>query len=304
MNTTAITTDQNPRSPDGDTDVGVERAERFAHDHPAVVRFGRLGWIAKGVVYGLTGVLALIIGLDARSGATSSEGTEASQTGAVAELAEQPYGTALLWVIAIGLILYSLWRLASVLLPADNSAKAWLNRAGYLVSAITYGVLAWTAISFARHTGDTSGSGSEDSKVETFTRDLMDSSLGRVAVFLIGATLIAIAAVFLWKAFTEDFRKQLMPGGVGPISERMLVTMGRIGWVGRSGMMGIIGFFLARAAIRFDPEDAKGLDGSLRKVADSDLGMWFVIAVGIGLLVYGAFCVVSAPKRRLIQADA
>lgn len=287
-------------SPGDADDVGVARAEEFARQHPAIVRFGRIGWIAKGLVYGLTGVLALLIGLHAAQGTPSSD-SEASQTGAIARIAQNPYGVAVLIVVAAGLVTYALWRLASVLLPGDNDLQGWLTRAGYFVSAITYLVLAWTAIAFVRQPGQPADG--EDSKVESFTRDLMDESYGRAAVFLIGAVLIVIAAVFVWKAVSASFTKQLLPGGVGPISHRMLVLLGRVGWIGRAGMMALIGFFLVRAAVRFDPDDAQGLDGSLRKATESGLGTALVVVVGCGLLVYGVFCAVSAPKRRLAGAE-
>lgn len=285
---------------DDTSEVGVQQAEEFARDHPFVVKFGRVGWMAKGLVYGLTGVLAFLIGLHAAANSSSSGGSEASQTGAIARIAQNPFGVALLVVVAAGLVLYSLWRLVSVVMPGDNDLAGWLTRAGYLVSAITYLVLAWTAITFARHPGKPDDG--EDSKIEAFTSDLMSKSYGRVAVFVTGSVLIVIAAVFVWKAVSARFEKQLLPGGVGPISHDMLVVLGRVGWVGRAGMMAVIGFFLARAAVRFEPEDAQGLDGSLRKAAGSGLGTTLVIVVGVGLLVYGAFCVLSAPKRRLVGA--
>ena len=83
----------------------------------------------------------------------------------------------------------------------------------------------------------------------------------------------------------------------------MIVVLGRIGWIGRAGMMAVIGFFLCRAAWQFNPDEAKGLDGSLRQAAGSTGGTILVIVVGAGLLVYGAFCVISAPRRRLVPAD-
>ncbi len=46
------------------------------------------------------------------------------------------FGALALWIIAIGLALYVIWRLISILLPAEHTAKAWLTRGGYLVSAI------------------------------------------------------------------------------------------------------------------------------------------------------------------------
>lgn len=282
-----------------EADVGVERAEEYARQHPSLVKFARVGWIAKGLVYALTGVLALVIGIHAARGSGGSE-SEASQTGAIARIAESSFGVAVLIVVAAGLVVYSLWRLVTVVLPGDNDVRGWLTRGGYLVSAVAYLALAWTAITFARQPNQPADG--EDSKVEKFTTDVMGMSFGRVAVFMIGMILIIIAASFIWRAASANFEEQLLPGPVGPVSHRLLVTLGRIGWAGRSGMMALIGFFLARSAVRFDPDDAQGLDGSLRNAASSDVGTFLVIAVGTGLLVYGVFCALSAPKRRLIGA--
>ncbi len=310
MGTTAPTT---APSGDGspDSDVGVQRAEEFAREHPTIVKFGRIGWVAKGGVYALVGVLSLAVGLDARgsgsSGDAASEGQEASQTGAITRIAESTYGVVLLYVVAAGLVIYALWRLVSVMLPAENGVKAWLTRAGYLVSVVTYLLLAWSAVTVARRPGGSSGGSSgesEDARVERFTSDLMNDGFGRAAVLGIGVIVLVLAAVYLWQAITARFESQLLPGSVGPVSHEMLVLLGRIGWVGRSGMMALIGFFLVRAAVTFDPSDAEGLDGSLRKAASSTFGLALVVVVGVGLLVFGAFCIVSAPKQRMVGADA
>lgn len=287
-----------------DSDVGVERAEEFAREHPAIVKFGRIGWVAKGIVYSLVGVLSLLVGVNARDagGDATSGGQEASQTGAITRIAESSSGIVLLYVVAAGLFIYALWRLMSVLLPADNDVKTWLTRAGYLVSAVTYLLLAWTAFTLARR--PRSSGESEDARVERFTRDLMNDDLGRAAVFAIGAVLLILVAVFVWKAVTAHFESQLLPGSVGPVSHQTLVVLGRIGWVGRAGMMALIGFFLVRAAVTFDASEAEGLDGSLRRAASSTIGLVLVVVVGAGLLVFGAFCILSAPKQRLVGADS
>jgi Domain of Unknown Function (DUF1206) len=284
-------------------DVGSQQAERFTREHPGLVKLCRLGWAAKGVVYVLIGFLALFIALDSRSGGggSSSSGNEASAGGAIAQIAESSGGALLLYVIAAGLVLFSIWRIISVMLPASNDMKSWLNRIGYLVSAATYLLLAWTAVSFARFPGG--GQESEDSKIETFTADLLARSYGRVLVFVIGAVLICIAAAFLWKAITASFTSQLAGGGVGPISHHTLVQMGRIGWLGRTAMMGVIGFFICRAAVNFNAEEAQGLDGSLRHATQSGIGTALVLVVAFGLFVYGLFCLISAPRRLLVAAD-
>ena len=291
---------------DTNDDVGVQHAEDFARHHPGLVKLGRVGWVAKGIVYGLTGFLALFIAFGSSSGSATqptngAPAQEASTTGAIAKIAGTTGGTVLLCVIAVGLVLYSLWRIVSALLPASSDASSWLTRVGYMISAITYLVLAWAAVSIVRYPGNPQKS--EDSKVESFTRDLLGHSYGRIAVFVVGVVLMIIAGAFLWKAITASFTSQLSARPVGPVSHRMIVAMGRVGWVGRSAMMGLIGFFLCRAAWLFDANEAQGLDGSLRKAATSDVGTVLAVVVAVGLLVYGVFCVISAPRRLLVAAD-
>ena len=53
----------------------------------------------------------------------------------------------------------------------------------------------------------------------------------------------------------------------------------------------------------FDPDEARGLDDSLRRVADDSLGMVLVLVVALGLTIYGAFCVITSPARKVVATD-
>ena len=271
------------------------------------MKFGRVGWVAKGVVYALVGVLSLLVGANASGadgdGDAASGGQEASQIGAITRVAESTYGVvpALrgrrrarhLFALAAGERLAARRQRREGLVDARRLPRECRDvPAPRLVRS---------------HAGSpTAGSSgeSEDARIERFTRDLMNDDLGRAAVFAIGAVLLVLAAVFLWQAVSAQFESQLLPGSVGPASHQTLVLLGRIGWVGRSGMMALIGFFLVRAAVTFDASEAEGLDGSLRKAASSTIGLVLVVVVGAGLLVFGAFCILSAPKQRMVGADS
>ena len=286
------------------TETGSRKVEEIARRHPSLVTLCRLGWVAKGVVYLVVGILAIPIAIDGlRGDSTQSSSGEASQTGAVAKIAETSFGTVTLWVIAIGLALYVLWRLISIVLPADNTAKAWLTRLGYLVSALTYSALAWTAVQFAQLKPAAAGAESEDAKVERYTRELMEKSGGRWLVGAIGVVLIGVGLYFLVKGLRATFRDELEPGDVGPFSHETIVLLGRVGWAGRGVIMGLIGWFLLYAAIKFRPDEAKGFDGALRDTTSSTLGALLVGFAAVALVVYGLFCAVSAPRQRLTGAD-
>ena len=284
------------------SEVGSDQVEEFVHEHPRLVKFARIGWVSKGIVYALVGVLALTIAF-ARESEMTPEG-EASPTGAVTRIAQASYGTAVLVVIAVGLVLYALWRIVTIILPARNEAHAWLTRVGYAVSAVVYLLLAWTAVSKIRSGQQpASDENSEEAKVDGVTREIMSHAGGRWLMALIGLVIVGIGIYFLIRATRRRFDDQLDGRGVGPLDHDHLVILGRVGWIGRGVMMALIGFFLVRAAWQADADQAAGLDGSLREASSSTIGMLLVFVVAIGLIVYGVYCVISAPRRRLAPAD-
>ena len=64
----------------------------------------RAGFVARGVVYAIIGILALKLAL-------GHGGKLENQQGALRTVAHQPFGKVLLTLIAVGLGGYSLWRL-------------------------------------------------------------------------------------------------------------------------------------------------------------------------------------------------
>ena len=99
-----------------------------------------------------------------------------------------------------------------------------------------------------------------------------------------------------------SFHGDLEPRDVGPISVEAIVVFGRVGWVGRGVVLVLVGWFVTSAAVRFRPSDAHGLDGSLREVTELAIGPFIVGSAALALVAYGLFCVVSAPRQRLIGA--
>ena len=116
-------------------------------------------------------------------------------------------------------------------------------------------------------------------------------------------TVIGIGVYYLVKAVTGKFEKELEHRSVGPLSWSAIRKMGVVGWIGRAAMMGLIGVFLVRAAIQFDPNEARGLDDSLRRIADHPFGVLTVLVVAVGLIVYGAFCIVTVPSQKVVATD-
>src|SRR5438093_323792 len=94
------------------TSVSVHRATRS----DAMVVLARWGLAARAAVYLLIGALAVALAFGSRTG-------ETDQRGAFQELTQHGGGTALLWVIGIGLAAYALWRLSEAAFGVVGDGK-------------------------------------------------------------------------------------------------------------------------------------------------------------------------------------
>jgi hypothetical protein len=73
--------------------------------------------------------------------------------------------------------------------------------------------------------------------------------------------------------------------------------LGAAGNVARGVAFGVAGVLLVVAAASFDPHKAQGLDGSLRKIATTPLGPWLLVAVALGLAIFGIYSCCEARWR-------
>ena len=109
-----------------------------------------VGLIAYGVVHILIGWIALQIAWIGRG-----QGPEASQKGALAEMAQQPFGLVLLWITVVGLFALVVWQLIEAIWGhRDRPAgfKRIRKRLGSVGRAVSYTVIAVAGIATMRGT--------------------------------------------------------------------------------------------------------------------------------------------------------
>jgi hypothetical protein len=270
---------------------------RVAAEHPSIVKLGRVGWLAKGTVYLLAGALALMV--VARSFGWSNAATgskEASPTGAIKEVAQSSGGPLLLVALAVGMFLYAAWRLATAVLPGSTDAEGVATRIGYGVSAILYTTFGVTAISLAR---SPAAKANGNKTVSDMTSRLMQHTPGRWLVGIAGVAVIGAGLYRVVKGLKSDVTDDIDMSGMSPERRRWTRRLGAAGDVGRGIAMGLIGFFLVRAAVTFKAAEATGLDGALRRLALERWGVLVVAVVGLGFIAYGLHCVTTFTRRRL-----
>ena len=273
----------------------VDEVDDAVDENPWIEKLTVYGWYAKGLAYSLMGVTAFQI-----ARVDQSADDEASPSGAIGAVADFPAGRFLMAVFAVGLLLYSIWRLLSVAVIRGSGLRKWGDRIGFMFSAVFYLVLAWTAISNAVSGADP---GASDT-VEGISTTVLGWWIGRPLVGLAGIVTIAIGIYFgVHKGIQRSFAKHL--DNVDPTpsenlpKRRALVYSGIVGWIGRGIVTALVGFFVLRSAWRFDPNDARGFDRSLRYLAGTGTGSALVVVCAVGLVAYGIFCVFSARFREI-----
>lgn len=249
--------------------MAIDKSRRF-------ITLVRLGYAARGVTYLLLGFLALSASGKAMEG----------QNGVFDYIKTIPLGTPLLWLIAIGLGAYALFKLIAGATNIENhadDAKGIAKRVGELASGIVHVFLAYAAYTFA--TGGEAQGGSAQSMVEP----VMDVMLGEMLLGLGGAGMLVAAGMQAKSAFSASFMRDI--DGRAP---RAVEPIGRAGHAARAVVFAVIGWSLVRAAW-FESEGAvKGLGEALLTLRD--LGVVYTL-VALGLLLFGAFSLVTARYR-------
>lgn len=77
------------------------------------------------------------------------------------------------------------------------------------------------------------------------------------------------------------------------------MVLGHVGLVARALVFVVVGYFLVKTAIEFDPREAVGLDGALTRVYREPFGPGLLGVVAGGLLVFAAYSLLEARYRRL-----
>lgn len=255
----------------------------------SVERLGRAGLVAKAVLYGVIAVLAFEVALGGRE-------ESPDKGGALRTIAEQPFGKGLLIALAAGLAGYALWRLAQAILDRDGEGegpKGLAKRGANLAKAGWYGVLCGLTVSTL--VGNGSGGGNE----QQATAGVFERPGGRYLVYAAGIAFLAAALFNAYRAITCTFNKKVKTGEMGDAEETAATGAGILGHLARFAVFGLSGLFLVEAAWKFDPRQARGLDGALLEVSQRPYGSWLLGAVAVGLLAYAVHCLVQARYRRI-----
>lgn len=274
------------------TDTSPKQAAQEAADSTSVEWAARVGLVARGLIWLTIGLLALQIALG------GGGGEDADRHGALRAIADKPHGHSTLVALLGGFLGYALWRLleAAVGHRGDDRATRVGKRLLSLGRAVLYLAFSYTTVKFLAGGGSNGGSSGSD-HTKPLTARIMSHTGGQLVVGAAGSAIIVGSLVVVVQALRGKFRDKLEAQAT--TIEWVTATVGRTGLIVRGLVFALIGWFVLRSAIEYDPDNARGLDDSLRALATHPFGPALLTIAAIGLLSFALWSFLEAWQRRI-----
>jgi hypothetical protein len=255
-----------------------------------IVPLARLGYASKALIYAIVGGLAF-------AAATNQGGAIKDSSGALRAILSRPFGNTLLFVLAVGLCGYAVWRILDAIFDPDCHGTGFsglVTRGGNIVRASVYGGLGVEAFRLAAGLRTPRGN-----EARIWAGRVLEWPLGEWLLGAVGAIVVAYGLSQIWSAIAgrSDPEIDLSPIPYG--WRDPLVKIGRFGVGARAVILITLGFFLTRAAMHHDPREARGTRESIVDLLGVFEGRWVLVVIALGLAAYAVDQALHARCRRI-----
>lgn len=250
----------------------------------------RAGYAAKLVAYCMLGVLVIMSAL------SSFQQEHPTKRDVFQELAQQPYGAIMIWLIIVGFVCYAIWRWVQSSLNPEDSSEGWkaiIRRIFYVISGAIY--LSGAYLAYRVVSADSSGTSSDNK--ERWTRQLMEHDWGVWVVGAIGVIVIVFAFIQFKNAWKQDFMDKFDCDNMSGSEQDTCKTVGRFGFLARGIVYVIVGGFFVRSALTHDPDKVIGLQQAFQTIVEQPFGQILLTITGVCLFSFGIFCGFEARYR-------
>jgi len=257
---------------------------------------GRIGLAARGGLYCVAAVLAMRLAL--------GDAEQVDRSSVLDRLVDQPFGWALVALLAGGFGAYAAWRFARAVSGAneggeqkDGPADA-AQRIADVARGLMYLALLGTALKILVRDDRPQGG---DQQQQEWTARLLDATGGRWLLGIAGLAIVGGGIYLAVKGIRMKFDDKLRLDQMAPWERVWLPRRGLVGYTARGLVFAVIGFFIVRAAWTYDPDEAVGVDGALKRLLAGTGGQVLVSAIAVGMLAFGLFSFVEARWRKVLE---
>lgn len=250
----------------------------------------RVGLVAYGLVHLLVGWLALQI-------AWGGSKQNADQSGALKAIAQKPFGSVLLWLVAVGLAALAVWQASEAIwghTEGEDQKKRLARKGKAAARAVIYLALGISAARFAIGSGKSSSQSQQNT-----TQGVLSLPGGRFIVAVAALVIIGVGGALMYRGVKKKFLKDIDTSSLSSSARQTITRLGQIGYVAKGVGLAVVGLLFGYAAITFDPNKARGLDGAMRTIAAQPFGQILLTAVALGFVGFGLFALAQSRYRSM-----
>lgn len=269
---------------------------KMAAANPRVELLMRLGYVVRGVLYAVVGILAL------RIAARQGGGAATDLTGGLRFLIGNPFGKLILLVVIVGLAAYSVWGFIRAIfdpLHRGSDASGYAARFGFLTSALSYAAIVLFALQLLLGSGASSGDSTQKS-----IASLLNHPAGGWLAILVGLVALGVGIGEFVEAVRAPFKADFKGSEMTPSQMQAAVALGRYGVFARGVTFLVIGWSVVQAGIHHDPSQAQGFGGAFLFLLAHPFGHLLLGIVALGFVALGLFSLACARWIRLMGRTA
>lgn len=273
-------------------DETVKAAEETVRN-PYVKTLARFGFYTKGFLFIVIGVLAVMVAIGQPGGEL------ADPTGALGRVAAAPYGKVVLIVFIIGAVGHGAWNILRGAADVDNAGTNWQGISKRVIAGgigVFYLFLAWTAWRIIAMAQVSVENGAIQ---KTLIAVFLALPLGTILVFLIGLGVIGAGFHECYAGITGKYQENYRLFALEGNKRKFISVLGFFGFLSRALIFALIGYFFIWAAIKYNPDEAIGLDGALFALSQTYYGKTLLFVVAFGLICHGVLSLYEARYRRI-----
>ncbi|WP_434707391.1 DUF1206 domain-containing protein [Pseudomonas sp. R1-1] len=255
----------------------------------SLVILARGGYAARGVLYLIIGIFALLAAQDSTKPKDSHKSLEA--------LLSQPFGYFLVGLVVAGLLAFAAWRVLQATRDVDHHGKdlkGLIIRAGLLAGGMVNGALAIFAlgllISGIKSSGDSGG------QTKDWLAHLLSWDHSNLLVYLIALVPLGVGIAHIIKGWKATFEKYFeayedVMRYVRPVS--------RFGLIARGVVFIEIAVLLAVSGSTYQAMDPPGMKEALDALQNLPAGWLILIVMALGLMAFSVYSFSEAFWRQI-----
>jgi hypothetical protein len=214
----------------------------------------------------------------------------------------QPSGSALLWVVVIGLAAFAAWRAVQCLQDSDHHGtdlKGLTIRIGLFASSVTYVLLALFAlgllISGFKGPGEGGGSGG-GGQAQDFLSHLLGWDHSNLVIRLIALIPLGVGIAHIIKGWKASFERYFE---ADEDVMRVVRPVSRFGLIARGVAFIEVAVLLVISGSRYDATNPPGIKDALNGLQSLPFGHTILLIVALGLIAFAAYSFAEAVWRRI-----